>query len=292
MVYKSITELVGGTPLIELVNYEKKLGLDAKVLAKLEYFNPTGSVKDRAAKFMIEDAERSGRLKKGMTVIEPTSGNTGIGIAAIAAAKGYRAVVTMPKSMSAERRTLLAAFGAEIVLTDDMSGAVRKAAELASELGGLVLGQFTNPANAEAHRKTTGAEIWKDTEGKVDIFVAGIGSGGTVTGAGEYLKGKNPNIRVVAVEPAEGQSIQGLGAGFVPEILNTEIYGESISVGTEEALTAAKLVCKTDGLFVGISSGAALRAATAVARRAENAGKNIVVIFPDSGDRYLSIFKT
>ncbi|MCI9408127.1 MAG: cysteine synthase A [Clostridia bacterium] len=292
MVYKSITELVGGTPLIELVNYEKKLGLDAKVLAKLEYFNPTGSVKDRAAKFMIEDAERSGRLKKGMTVIEPTSGNTGIGIAAIAAAKGYRAVVTMPKSMSAERRALLAAFGAEIVLTDDMSGAVRKAAELASELGGLVLGQFTNPANAEAHRKTTGAEIWKDTEGKVDIFVAGIGSGGTVTGAGEYLKGKNPNIRVVAVEPAEGQSIQGLGAGFVPEILNTEIYGESISVGTEEALTAAKLVCKTDGLFVGISSGAALRAAEKLARRAENAKKNIVVIFPDSGDRYLSIFQT
>ena len=292
MVYKSITELVGGTPLIELVNYEKKLGLDANVLAKLEYFNPTGSVKDRAAKFMIEDAERSGRLKKGMTVIEPTSGNTGIGIAAVAAAKGYRTVVTMPKSMSAERRALLAAFGAEIVLTDDMSGAVRKAAELASELGGLVLGQFTNPANAEAHRKTTGAEIWKDTEGKVDIFVAGIGSGGTVTGAGEYLKGKNPNIRVVAVEPAEGQSIQGLGAGFVPEILNTEIYGESISVGTEEALTAAKLVCKTDGLFVGISSGAALRAAEKLARRAENAGKNIVVIFPDSGDRYLSIFKT
>lgn len=292
MVYKSITELVGGTPLIELVNYEKKLGLDAKVLAKLEYFNPTGSVKDRAAKFMIEDAERSGRLKKGMTVIEPTSGNTGIGIAAVAAAKGYRTVVTMPKSMSAERRALLAAFGAEIVLTDDMSGAVRKAAELASELGGLVLGQFKNPANAEAHRKTTGAEIWKDTEGKVDIFVAGIGSGGTVTGAGEYLKGKNPNIRVVAVEPAEGQSIQGLGAGFVPEILNTEIYGESIFVGTEEALTAAKLVCKTDGLFVGISSGAALRAAEKLARRAENAGKNIVVIFPDSGDRYLSIFKT
>ena len=292
MVYKSITELVGGTPLIELVNYEKKLGLDAKVLAKLEYFNPTGSVKDRAAKFMIEDAERSGRLKKGMTVIEPTSGNTGIGIAAVAAAKGYGTVVTMPKSMSAERRALLAAFGAEIVLTDDMSGPVRKAAELASELGGLVLGQFTNPANAEAHRKTTGAEIWKDTEGKVDIFVAGIGSGGTVTGAGEYLKGKNPNIRVVAVEPAEGQSIQGLGAGFVPEILNTEIYGESISVGTEEALTAAKLVCKTDGLFVGISSGAALRAAEKLARRAENAGKNIVVIFPDSGDRYLSIFKT
>ena len=292
MVYKSITELVGGTPLIELVNYEKKLGLDAKVLAKLEYFNPTGSVKDRAAKFMIEDAERSGRLKKGMTVIEPTSGNTGIGIAAVAAAKGYGTVVTMPKSMSAERRALLAAFGAEIVLTDDMSGAVRKAAELTCERGGLVLGQFTNPANAEAHRKTTGAEIWKDTEGKVDIFVAGIGSGGTVTGAGEYLKGKNPNIRVVAVEPAEGQSIQGLGAGFVPEILNTEIYGESISVGTEEALTAAKLVCKTDGLFVGISSGAALRAAEKLARRAENAGKNIVVIFPDSGDRYLSIFKT
>ncbi len=277
---------------MELVNYEKKLGLDAKVLAKLEYFNPTGSVKDRAAKFMIEDAERSGRLKKGMTVIEPTSGNTGIGIAAVAAAKGYRTVVTMPKSMSAERRALLAAFGAEIVLTDDMSGAVRKAAELASELGGLVLGQFTNPANAEAHRKTTGAEIWKDTEGKVDIFVAGIGSGGTVTGAGEYLKGKNPNIRVVAVEPAEGQSIQGLGAGFVPEILNTEIYGESIFVGTEEALTAAKLVCKTDGLFVGISSGAALRAAEKLARRPENAGKNIVVIFPDSGDRYLSIFQT
>lgn len=275
---------------MELVNYEKKLGLNAKVLAKLEYFNPTGSVKDRAAKFMIEDAERSGRLKKGMTVIEPTSGNTGIGIAAVAAAKGYRAVVTMPKSMSAERRTLLAAFGAEIVLTDDMSGAVRKAAELASELGGLVLGQFTNPANAEAHRKTTGAEIWKDTEGKVDIFVAGIGSGGTVTGAGEYLKDKNPNIRVVAVEPAAGQSIQGLGAGFVPEILNTEIYGESIPVGTEEALTAAKLVCKTDGLFVGISSGAALRAAEKLARRPENAGKNIVVIFPDSGDRYLSIF--
>lgn len=275
---------------MELVNYEKKLGLNAKVLAKLEYFNPTGSVKDRAAKFMIEDAERSGRLKKGMTVIEPTSGNTGIGIAAVAAAKGYRAVVTMPKSMSAERRTLLAAFGAEIVLTDDMSGAVRKAAELASELGGLVLGQFTNPANAEAHRKTTGAEIWKDTEGKVDIFVAGIGSGGTVTGAGEYLKDKNPNIRVVAVEPAEGQSIQGLGAGFVPEILNTEIYGESIPVGTEEALTAAKLVCKTDGLFVGISSGAALRVAEKLARRPENAGKNIVVIFPDSGDRYLSIF--
>lgn len=290
MVYKSITELVGGTPLMELVNYEKKLGLNAKVLAKLEYFNPTGSVKDRAAKFMIEDAERSGRLKKGMTVIEPTSGNTGIGIAAVAAAKGYRAVVTMPKSMSAERRTLLAAFGAEIVLTDDMSGAVRKAAELACELGGLVLGQFTNPANAEAHRKTTGAEIWKDTEGKVDIFVAGIGSGGTVTGAGEYLKDNNPNIRVVAVEPAAGQSIQGLGAGFVPEILNTEIYGESIPVGTEEALTAAKLVCKTDGLFVGISSGAALRAAEKLARRPENAGKNIVVIFPDSGDRYLSIF--
>lgn len=275
---------------MELVNYEKKLGLNAKVLAKLEYFNPTGSVKDRAAKFMIEDAERSGRLKKGMTVIEPTSGNTGIGIAAVAAAKGYRAVVTMPKSMSAERRTLLAAFGAEIVLTDDMSGAVRKAAELASELGGLVLGQFTNPANAEAHRKTTGAEIWKDTEGKVDIFVAGIGSGGTVTGAGEYLKDKNPNIRVVAVEPAAGQSIQGLGAGFVPEILNTEIYGESIPVGTEEALTAARLVCKTDGLFVGISSGAALRAAEKLARRPENAVKNIVVIFPDSGDRYLSIF--
>ena len=288
---------------MELVNYRKKYGLKAKILAKLEYFNPTGSVKDRAAKAMIEEAEQSGRLNAGMTVIEPTSGNTGIGIAAIAAAKGYRAIITMPDTMSAERRSLMTAYGAEIVLTDGasgMAGAIKKAAELSEKLGGVVLGQFVNPANPKAHRQTTGAEIWKDSDGKVDIFVAGVGTGGTITGAGEYLKSKNPAIEIVAVEPMDSpvlsggisgkHKIQGIGAGFVPEILNTQIYGEVIAVENEAAITAAKEVCKTDGVFVGISSGAALCASVRLASRTENYGKNIAVIFPDSGDRYLSLF--
>ncbi len=298
-IYNSLTEIVGGTPLLRLKNIEKAYGLDARILAKLEYLNPAGSIKDRTAKFMIENAERKGALKKGMTIVEPTSGNTGIGIAAIAAAKGYKVILTMPETMSEERRNLIKAYGAEIVLTDGkkgMSGAIAEAERLARN-GGIILGQFVNPANPEAHASTTGPEIWEDTDGCVDFLVAGVGTGGTLTGAGEFLKGKNPEIKVVAVEPSsspvlsEGRAgahkIQGIGAGFVPEILNTEIYDEVIAVSDENAFTFAREVVRKEGVFVGISSGAALFAATEIARK--NAGKSIVVIFPDSGDRYLSV---
>lgn len=298
-IYNCVTEIVGGTPLLRLNNIEKAYGLKAAIYAKLEYLNPAGSIKDRAAKFMIEDAERRGALKKGMTIVEPTSGNTGIGLAAVAAAKGYRVILTMPETMSEERRRLIKAYGAEIVLTDGkkgMAGAVEKAEEIAAA-GGIILGQFINEANAEAHRATTGPEIWDDTGGAVDIFVAGVGTGGTLTGAGEFLKSKNPEIKVVAVEPfsspllskgvAGAHGIQGIGANFVPEILNTRIYDEVFPVADGEAFRLAREVVKREGVFVGISSGAALFAAIEIARK--NAGKNIVVIFPDSGDRYLSV---
>lgn len=301
-VYKSVAELVGKTPLVEITNYEKKHGLKAKIFAKLEYFNPAGSVKDRVAKFMIEDAEKSGKLKAGSTIIEPTSGNTGIGLAALAAAKGYKVIITMPETMSVERRNLIKAYGAEIVLTEGakgMKGAIAKAQELNAEISGsIIMGQFENPANPEAHRKTTAPEIWEDTQGKVDIFVAGVGTGGTVTGVGEYLKAKNPEIKVVAVEPASSpvlskgvagaHKIQGIGAGFVPDILNTEIYDEIITVENEDAFAAGKELGRVEGVLCGISSGAALWAATQLAKRKENAGKNIVVLLPDTGDRYLS----
>lgn len=301
-IYKSTTELIGNTPILEAVNIEKELGLEASVLLKLEYFNPAGSVKDRIAYAMITDAEEKGILKKGSVIIEPTSGNTGIGLAAIAAAKGYRTILTMPETMSVERRNILKAYGAEIVLTEGakgMKGAIAKADELAKEIeGGFIPGQFVNPANPEMHKKTTGPEIWNDTDGKVDIFVAGVGTGGTITGVGEYLKSQNPNVKIVAVEPAdspvlsEGKAgphkIQGIGAGFVPDTLNTKIYDEIIPVKNDDSFTAAKLIAKQEGVLVGISSGAALHAALELAKRPENKGKTIVALLPDSGDRYYS----
>lgn len=298
-IYSSFEEIVGNTPLLRLKNFEKN---DAHIFAKLEYFNPAGSVKDRTALFMIDDAEKRGILKKGTVIIEPTSGNTGIGLAAIGAARGYKVILTMPETMSVERRKLIDAYGAEIVLTDGskgMQGAIDKAEELKRELNGVILGQFTNPANVKAHFETTGPEIWNDTDGSVDIFVAGVGTGGTLTGAGRFLKSKNKDIKVIAVEPetspvlSEGKSgahaIQGIGAGFVPEILDTAVYDEVVTVGNEEAVNTAKEIVKREGIFVGISSGAALAAAIKVAGRKENAGKNIVVLFPDGGDRYLSV---
>ena len=301
-IYENITELVGGTPLVKISNYSKAHELEATILVKLEYLNPAGSVKDRIAKAMIEDAEKKGLLKEGSVIIEPTSGNTGIGLAAIAASKGYRAILTMPETMSVERRNLLKAYGAEIVLTDGakgMKGAIAKADELAKEIPNSFLpGQFVNPANPAAHKATTGPEIWNDTDGKVDYFVAGVGTGGTLSGTGEYLKSKNPAIKAVAVEPesspvlskgvAGPHKIQGIGAGFVPDTLNTSIYDEIIPVSNEDAFATGKEIARKDGILVGISSGAALFAATQVAKRPENKGKTIVVLLPDTGDRYLS----
>lgn len=301
-IYKNLAELVGRTPLLEVENYSKGKDLKANILAKLEYFNPAGSVKDRIAKAMIEDAENKGLLKPGSVIIEPTSGNTGIGIASIGTAKGYKVVIVMPETMSVERRSLIKAYGAEIVLTEGakgMKGAIAKASELANETpNSFIPGQFVNPANPEVHKNTTGPEIWEDTDGKVDIFVAGVGTGGTVTGVGEYLKSKNPDIKIVAVEPAdspvlsEGKSgphkIQGIGAGFVPDVLNTKIYDEIIKITTEEVFSAARELSKTEGLLVGISSGAAAFAATELAKRPENAGKTVVALLPDTGERYLS----
>ena len=301
-IYKSQVELIGKTPLMEVQNLEKAENLEATVLVKLEYFNPAGSVKDRVAKAMIEEAEKEGKLKEGYTIIEPTSGNTGIGLAAIAASKGYKIILTMPETMSVERRNILKAYGAEVVLTDGtkgMKGAIAKAEELAKEIeGSFIPGQFDNPANPKAHRETTGPEIWEDTDGAVDIFVAGVGTGGTVTGIGEYLKSKNPEVKVVAVEPAtspvlsEGKAgphkIQGIGAGFVPKILNTEIYDEIIPVDNEDAFEASRKLTKAEGILTGISSGAALHAAIQLAKRPENKGKTIVALLPDSGDRYYS----
>lgn len=301
-IVKGAAELIGNTPLMEIVQIEKELELKATVLAKLEYLNPAGSVKDRAAKYIIEDAEEKGLLKKGSVIIEPTSGNTGIGLAAIAAVRGYRLILTMPETMSVERRNILKAYGAEIVLTEGargMAGAIEKARELSAEIpGSMIAGQFVNPANPKAHRETTGPEIWKDTEGRTDIFVAGVGTGGTITGVGEYLKGRNKNIKVVAVEPEDSpvlsggkagpHAIQGIGAGFVPEVLNTEIIDEVMKVGSGESFRAAGLLAKREGVLVGISSGAALHAAIELAKRPENQGKNIVVLLPDSGDRYYS----
>lgn len=301
-VYKSVTELIGRTPLMELKNIEKANSLNAEIVAKLEYFNPAGSVKDRVAKAMIEDAEAKGILKEGATIIEPTSGNTGIGIASVATAKGYKTILTMPETMSVERRNLLKAYGAEIVLTDGskgMSGAIAKADELKNEIdGAVILGQFVNSANPMAHFNTTGPEIWEDTDGKVDIFVAGVGTGGTLSGTGKYLKTQNPNVKVVAVEPetspvlSEGHGgphkIQGIGAGFVPETLDTQLYDEIVKVPNEAALETANIIAKVEGILVGISSGAALWAALQLAQRPENAGKTIVAIFPDTGERYLS----
>lgn len=301
-IYKGLIDLIGKTPLVEAVNIERALGLEARILLKLEYFNPAGSVKDRIARAMIEDAEEKGLLKKDTVIIEPTSGNTGIGLAAIATAKGYRVILTMPESMSVERRNILKAYGAEIVLTDGqkgMKGAIAKAKELAEENpNSFIPGQFENPANPEAHRNTTGPEIWNDTDGNVDIFIAGVGTGGTITGTGEYLRSKKHNIKVIAVEPkdspvlSEGRSgshkIQGIGAGFVPKTLNTKIYDEVIAVENNDSFDYAKLIAKHEGILVGISSGAALYAAVTAARRPENKGKTIVAILPDSGDRYYS----
>ena len=301
-IYKSADELIGKTPLLELAHIEKELGLNAKLIAKLEYFNPAGSVKDRIAKAMIDDAEAKGLLTKDSVIIEPTSGNTGIGLASVAAARGYRIIIVMPETMSVERRQLMKAYSAELVLTEGakgMKGAIAKAEELAKEIpGGFIPSQFTNPANPEAHRKTTGPEIWEDTDGAVDIFVAGVGTGGTITGIGEYLKSKNPNVKVVAVEPksspvlsegvAGAHKIQGIGAGFVPEILNTKVYDEIITVENDDAFETGKLIGRKEGVLVGISSGAAVHAALELAKRPENAGKNIVVLLPDTGDRYLS----
>ena len=301
-IYKGASELIGNTPLVEVVNIEKELGLKATILVKLEYFNPAGSVKDRIAKAMIEDAEAKGLLKEGSVIIEPTSGNTGIGLAAIAAAKGYRIILTMPETMSVERRNILKEYGAEIVLTEGakgMKGAIAKADELAAEIpGSYIPGQFVNPANPAIHKATTGPEIWKDTDGQLDIVIAGVGTGGTVTGTGEYLKEQNPNIKVVALEPdsspvlSEGTAgphkIQGIGAGFVPEVLNTKVYDEVFRAKNEDAFAAAKLLAKKEGISVGISSGAALHGAIELAKRSENEGKVIVALLPDSGDRYYS----
>ncbi|MGM9979336.1 MAG: cysteine synthase A [Clostridium sp.] len=301
-IYTNVTELIGRTPLLELKNYEESKNLNAKIVAKLEYFNPAGSVKDRIAKAMIEDAEAKGLLKEGSVIIEPTSGNTGIGIASVGTSKGYKVIIVMPETMSIERRNLIKAYGAEIVLTEGaagMKGAIEKASELAKSIeGSFIPSQFTNSANPETHKKTTGPEIWEDTDGKVDIFVAGVGTGGTVTGVGEYLKSKNPNVKIVAVEPAsspvlsEGKAgshkIQGIGAGFVPETLNTDIYDEVIKVENEAAFETAREIAKTEGILVGISSGASTFAATELAKRPENKGKTIVVLLPDTGERYLS----
>ncbi len=301
-IYQGTLGLIGNTPLVEVVNIEKKHALKAKILVKLEYFNPAGSVKDRIAKAMVEDAEEKGLLKEGSTIIEPTSGNTGIGLAAIAAAKGYQIILTMPETMSVERRNILKAYGAKLVLTEGaggMKGAIAKAEELAQEIpDSFLAGQFENPANPEIHRKTTGPEIWADTDGNVDIFVAGVGTGGTITGTGEYLKSQNPKVKIVAVEPSaspvlsEGKSgphkIQGIGAGFVPATLNTEVYDEIFPVGNEEAFAAAKELAKAEGILVGISSGAALFAALELAKQPEHEGKTIVALLPDSGDRYYS----
>ena len=301
-IYTAADQLIGATPLLELTNIEKELGLKARILAKLEYFNPAGSVKDRIAKAMIDDAERSGALKPGAVIIEPTSGNTGIGLASVAAARGYRIIIVMPETMSVERRQLMKAYGAELVLTEGskgMKGAIARAEELAREIpGGFIPGQFVNPANPKAHFETTGPEIWEDTDGQVDYFVAGVGTGGTITGTGEYLKSKKAGVKVVAVEPASSpvlsagvggaHKIQGIGAGFVPEVLNTAVYDEIIPVSNEDAFAAGKLVGRKEGVLVGISSGAALWAAAEIARRPEAEGKTIVVILPDTGDRYLS----
>ena len=301
-IYRTASELVGKTPLLELSNIEKEKKLDATVLAKLELFNPAGSVKDRVALSMIENAEEKGLLKEGSVIIEPTSGNTGIGLASVAAAKGYRLIITMPETMSVERRKLMLAYGAELVLTEGskgMKGAIAKAEELQKEIpNSIIAGQFVNPANPDAHRKTTGPEIWKNTDGEVDIFIAGVGTGGTVTGVGEYLKSKKPDVKIIAVEPSDSpvlsggkagpHKIQGIGAGFVPEILNTTVYDEIIPVESEDAFAAARLLARKEGVLVGISSGAALHAAFTVAQRPENKGKTIVALLPDTGDRYLS----
>ena len=301
-IYTSADQLIGHTPLLELTHLEKAEGLKTKILAKLEYFNPAGSAKDRVAKAMIDDAEAKGLLKEGSVIIEPTSGNTGIGLAAVAAARGYRTIIVMPETMSVERRQLMKAYGAELVLTEGakgMSGAIAKAEQLAKEIpGGFVAGQFVNPANPEAHRQTTGPEIWEDTDGKVDIFVAGVGTGGTITGVGEYLKSKNPNVNIVAVEPAGSpvlsggkpgpHKLQGIGAGFVPQVLNTSVYDEIIPVENEDAFQTSRRIGSTEGVLVGISSGAAAWAALQLAKRPENEGKTIVALLPDTGDRYLS----
>ncbi len=301
-IYKSVAELVGNTPLVELVNYEKENKLEATLLAKIEGLNPGGSAKDRIAKAIIEDYEEKGLLKSGSTIIEPTSGNTGIGLAAIGVSKGYKVIIVLPDTMSVERRNLIKAYGAELVLTEGtkgMKGAIEKAEELKKTIpGSVIAGQFENPANPKAHFKTTGPEIWNDTDGEVDIFVAGVGTGGTISGVGEYLKSKNPNVKIIAVEPltspvlskgvAGPHKIQGIGAGFVPKTLNTTIYDEIITVSNDDAFATGSKVVKTDGIFVGISSGAAIAAATVVAKRPENKGKKIVVLLPDNGDRYLS----
>jgi cysteine synthase A len=301
-IYTSADQLIGKTPLLELTHLEKQLGLEAKLVAKLEYFNPAGSVKDRVAKAIIEDAEATGRLKEGSVIIEPTSGNTGIGLASVAAAKGYRLIITMPETMSVERRQLIKAYGAELVLTEGakgMKGAIAKAEELQAEIpNSIIAGQFINPANPKAHRETTGPEIWEDTDGEVDIFVAGVGTGGTVTGVGEYLKSQKASVKVVAVEPADSpvlskgtagaHKIQGIGAGFVPDVLNTSVYDEIIPVTNDDAFATGKLLGKNEGVLVGISSGAALWAAIELAKRPENKGKTIVALLPDTGDRYLS----
>ena len=301
-IYNGALELVGNTPLVEVKNIEEELGLEARILVKLEYFNPAGSVKDRIAKAMIEDAEEKGLLKEGSVIIEPTSGNTGIGLASIAAVKGYRIILTMPETMSVERRNILKAYGAEIVLTEGakgMKGAIEKADELAEEIpGSYIPGQFVNPANPEVHRKTTGPEIWKDTDGEVDLFIAGVGTGGTLTGVGEYLKSQNPDVKIVALEPASSpvlstgkggpHKIQGIGAGFVPDVLNTTVYDEIFTVENDDAFATGKLLAKKEGILVGISSGAALYGAIELAKRPENKGKTIVALLPDTGDRYYS----
>ena len=301
-IYNGALELVGNTPLVEVKNIEEELGLEARILVKLEYFNPAGSVKDRIAKAMIEDAEEKGLLKEGSVIIEPTSGNTGIGLASIAAVKGYRIILTMPETMSVERRNILKAYGAEIVLTEGakgMKGAIEKADELAKEIpGSYIPGQFVNPANPEVHRKTTGPEIWKDTDGEVDLFIAGVGTGGTLTGVGEYLKSQNPDVKIVALEPASSpvlstgkggpHKIQGIGAGFVPDVFNTTVYDEIFTVENDDAFATGKLLAKKEGILVGISSGAALYGAIELAKRPENKGKTIVALLPDTGDRYYS----